>query len=66
MYNMNNLYIVIIFIYRFTGIIFYLDRGFTQTFQCLELEKHRDRTKRFEVSRIVEVNSLLPYAFKLV
>eukprot|EP00601_Ochromonadales_sp_CCMP2298_P025086 CAMPEP_0173270776 /NCGR_PEP_ID=MMETSP1143-20121109/434_1 /TAXON_ID=483371 /ORGANISM="non described non described, Strain CCMP2298" /LENGTH=355 /DNA_ID=CAMNT_0014207237 /DNA_START=21 /DNA_END=1085 /DNA_ORIENTATION=+ len=29
-------------------------RGFTQTFQSLELERVRDRTKRFEVVRIVE------------
>lgn len=29
-------------------------RGFTQTFQSLELERGRDRTKRFEVSKIVE------------
>lgn len=29
-------------------------RGFTQSFQCLENEKQRDRTKRFEVSRVVE------------
>ena len=36
-----------------------VDRGFTQTFQCLEVEKNRDKTKRFEVSRIVEVNLLV-------
>eukprot|EP01038_Epipyxis_sp_PR26KG_P004560 gene4560-6432_t len=29
-------------------------RGFTQTFQCLESEKNKDRTKRFEINRIVE------------
>lgn len=33
----------------------FTDRGFTQTFQNLEGEKNRDRTKRFEVSKIVEV-----------
>eukprot|EP00981_Chlorochromonas_danica_P004185 scaffold840_cov179-Ochromonas_danica.AAC.4 len=30
-------------------------RGFTQTLQSLESESHRDRTKKFEVIRIVEV-----------
>jgi len=29
-------------------------RGFTSTFQSLEAEKSRDRTKRFEVSKLVE------------
>eukprot|EP01040_Poterioochromonas_malhamensis_P000496 gene496-529_t len=29
-------------------------RGFTQSFQCLENEKQRDRTKRFEVFRVVD------------
>eukprot|EP01036_Dinobryon_divergens_P026042 gene26040-34644_t len=31
-----------------------LYRGFTQTFQVFESEKNRDKTKRFDVSRIVE------------
>ncbi len=35
----------------------HIDRGFTQTFQSLEQEKNRDRTKRFEVFKIVEVPS---------
>lgn len=29
-------------------------RGFTQTFQSLEVERNRDKVKRFEVTRIVE------------
>lgn len=36
-----------------------LDRGFTQTFQSLEQEKNKDRTKKFEVFKIVEVTSIL-------
>jgi hypothetical protein len=31
-------------------------RGFTQTFQSLEVERNRDRTKRFEVTRVVDVS----------
>ena len=30
-------------------------RGFTQTYKALESEKNRDKTKQFEVARIVEV-----------
>ena len=30
-------------------------RGFTQSFRSLEVEKAKDRTKQFEVARIVEV-----------
>ena len=33
-------------------------RGFTQTFQSLEVERNRDKVKRFEVTRIVEVSSI--------
>ena len=36
-----------------------VDRGFTQAFQALESEKAKDRTKKFEVSRIVDVSGLL-------
>ena len=36
-------------------IIYLLDRGFTQTFQVFESEKNRDKTKRFDVTRVVEV-----------
>jgi hypothetical protein len=35
-----------------------LYRGFTQSFQCLEVEKGRDRTKKFEVTKIVDVRAL--------
>ena len=39
-------------------------RGFTQTYKALESEKNRDKTKQFEVARIVEVNRLhTPHAF---
>ena len=32
-----------------------IDRGFTQTFQILEAEKKMDRTKGFEITKLVEV-----------
>ena len=32
-------------------------RGFTQTYKALESEKNRDKTKQFEVARIVEVST---------
>lgn len=39
-----------------------IDRGFTQSFQCLEVEKGRDRTKKFEVTRIVDVSEVELYS----
>lgn len=39
--------------------VIFIDRGFTQTFQSFESEKSKDKTKRFDVSRIVEVKQCL-------
>jgi hypothetical protein len=52
MWNFFRPIIVFIYITTFTRS---LDRGFTQSFQTLEIEKNKDRTKKFEASRIVEV-----------